>query len=77
MPDLKGIFAEVLELDPSSIDDETSPENTPEWDSTAAMQLVVAIEAAYPVRLSTSEMMKMRSVGLARDVLLSKGISDA
>jgi acyl carrier protein len=72
-----SIFAEVLGIPPESISDETSPENTPKWDSLNAMNLVVALEGAFNVRLSTKEIVSMRTVGIARKVLRAKGIEDA
>jgi len=41
-----------------------------------AMNLVVALEEAFAVKLSTREIVSMRSVALVRKVLRAKGISD-
>ena len=41
---VEKVFSEVLGLPPDMITDDTSPDNTPQWDSMAAMNLVVAIE---------------------------------
>jgi acyl carrier protein len=71
------VFSDVLGVPIESISDETSPENTPQWDSLQAMNLVVALEAAFDVRLSTKEIISMRTVGLVRKVLCNKGIPDA
>jgi acyl carrier protein len=71
------VFSEVLSIPPESITDETSPENTPKWDSLNAMNLVVALEGAFNVRLSTKEIVSMRTVGIVRKVLRTKGIEDA
>jgi acyl carrier protein len=40
------------------------------------MNLVVALEEAFDTRLSTKEIVSMRSVGLVRKVLKSKGVTD-
>ena len=71
------IFGEVLGIDPEQITDDSSPENTPQWDSLQAMNLVVAIEEAFDLRLSTREIISMRTVGLVRKVLTAKGVTDA
>ena len=71
------IFGEVLGIDPAGITDESSPENTPQWDSLQAMNLVVALEEAFDVKLSTREIISMRTVGLVRKVLTAKGVTDA
>jgi acyl carrier protein len=41
------------------------------------MNLVIALEAAFDVRLSTKEIVSMRTVGLVRKVLRNKGFTDA
>ena len=52
MPDpLISIFAEGLGLDASTLTETTSPDNTKEWDSLAAITLVSLIEDEFDVRL--------------------------
>jgi acyl carrier protein len=71
------IFAEVLRIPSETIHDDTSPENTPQWDSVQAMNLVLAIEEAFDIRLTTKEIVSMRTVGIARKVLQAKGVANA
>ncbi len=71
---LLELFAEGLDLPVGDLSDETSPDNTPEWDSLAAMNMVSLIEDNFDVQLSTREIMKMRTIGVAREVLANKGI---
>lgn len=68
------LFADELDVEESELSDESSPENVEEWDSLAAVRLVAAIETEFDVRLSTGDIMKMRSIGVARKVLQKKGI---
>ena len=72
---LTQTFATVLQLDPNSLNDQTAPENTPAWDSLRALQLVTAIEETFNVELATADILRMRSLGMARDVLRRKGVS--
>jgi len=72
-----AIFSEVLKVPESSITDETSPENTPAWDSLTAIDLVNALEEAFSIRLSTKEILSMRTVGIVRKVLKGKGVQEA
>ena len=72
-----NVFADVLGISAEGITDETSPENTPQWDSMAAMTLAVAIEDEFDLRLSTAEITSMRNVGIVRKVLKTKGVADA
>ena len=71
------VFSEVLGISPNIITDATSPDNTPQWDSMAAMNLVVAIEDEFDVRLSTAEIISMRNVAIVKRVLATKGVVDA
>lgn len=73
-PDLVvNVFSATLGVPSADINDETSPDNTKQWDSLQAMNLVVALEEAFQVQFSTKEIMSMRTVGLARKVLRQKG----
>ncbi len=69
------LFADELMVDAASLNDETNPDNTEQWDSLAAMRLVAAIEETFDVTLSTAEIMKMRSIGIVRKVLTEKGVA--
>lgn len=71
---LIDVFAEVLEVEPSTLNDQSSPDNIDQWDSLAAMHLVAAIEDTFNTQLTTKEIMKMASIGLARKALQDKGI---
>jgi len=71
---LRSLFAEVLEVDIARLNEESSPETLREWDSLKAMQLVSAIEEKFKIRLSTKEIMKMTTIGLARKTLRSKNV---
>ena len=68
------LFAEELDVDESTLSDDSSPENVESWDSLAAVRLVASIETEFDVRLSTTDMMKMRTIGVARKVLRKKGV---
>jgi acyl carrier protein len=74
---LLAVFAEVLGLPPERLSEETSPDTTSEWDSLAAMNLVAALEETFGVEFTTTEIMRMRTIGIAREVLRAKGVADA
>jgi acyl carrier protein len=68
------LFAEVLQVDRAQLNEDTSPQNTSQWDSLAAMALVAAIEEKFNVRLSTKQIMKMSTIGRARQALQSMSV---
>lgn len=69
------LFAEVLQVDPTDLSEDSSPDNVKQWDSLAAMELVAAIEEKFKVQLSTKEIMKMSTIGRARKVLQGKCVT--
>lgn len=71
---LFALFAEELDVDAETLGEDSSPDTIDTWDSLAAMRLVAAIESEFDVRLSTKEIMKMRSIGIARSVLRDKNV---
>lgn len=71
---LTELFADELSVEVAELNDDSSPDSVESWDSLAAMRLVAAIETTFSVRLSTKEIMKMRSIGLAREVLKGKNV---
>ncbi len=68
------LFSEVLRVDAAELSEDSSPDNLKQWDSLAAMNLVVAIEEKFKVQLSTKEIMKMSTIGLARKTLQTKKV---
>jgi len=73
---LESIFADVLQVPSDSINDATSPDNMPKWDSVADVLLTLAIEEAFGVSFGTKEIVAMQSVGLVKKFLAAKGIAD-
>lgn len=69
------VFSEGLGVPADRLSDDTAPDNTEQWDSLAAMHLVTLLEDTFEVRLSTREIMKMNTIGTARQVLVAKGVA--
>ncbi len=72
---LIDLFAECLDVEASKLSEDSSPGNIDQWDSLRAMLLVSAIEERYGITLSTREIMSMQTIGIARSVLIRKGVS--
>jgi acyl carrier protein len=73
--DLKSLFAAVLDVESSSLDDTTSPASLDRWDSLAHVELMTTVEEAYDVILTTGEMRQVDSIGELRRILRSKGVA--
>ncbi len=69
---LLQLFSDVLEVSFDKLNDETSPKNTPQWDSLTAMHLVAAIEAQFNVYFNSKEIETLDSIGRIRKALKDK-----
>ena len=70
---LKDIFRRVLQVD--DIDDTTSPETVPAWDSFNALTIVSEIEKGFKINFTLDEVTAMRTVADIRKVLKKKGVA--
>ncbi len=73
---LFAVFAETLEVPAGTLTDDSTPDNTRQWDSLKAMDLVSALEDAFDVAFTTPEIMQMQSIGHARRILKQKGVEN-
>jgi acyl carrier protein len=60
---IRGIASDLFSVAPESITTESSPENIEAWDSTQHLNLVLAIEEKFHLRLSPEDIEQMRSIG--------------
>jgi acyl carrier protein len=58
---IKQILANVIGIEISLINENTSSENVKEWDSLKHMNLVIALENELDIRLSNKEIVKIRN----------------
>ncbi len=72
---VRGVIAQVFGLDKSAVSSTASQESLEKWDSLGHMNLCVAIEEEFRVRLDDTQIVEMTSVpkvvqilsGLVRD----------
>ncbi|NLO79764.1 MAG: acyl carrier protein [Xanthomonadaceae bacterium] len=74
MSDLERIIARVFGLPESQVDDDTSNQTIPNWDSMGHMTLVMELESAYGVSLSIDEVLMMTDVASIRRILCRHGV---
>lgn len=71
---LKQIIADVFEVDPESITEESSQDTLDNWDSIHQLNLVFALEEAFEIQLSDEDVVQLLSVKIIISVLERNGI---
>ena len=68
------LVCRVFGLEPASVDDATSNHTLAQWTSLAHVNLVLAMESAYGVRLTIAVALEATSVGGIKRVLGRLGV---
>jgi len=71
------VFRDVFDADDLSIDRETTAADVNGWDSLMHVRLMIAIEKAFGVRFSSSEVAGLPNVGALVDLVQRKTASRA
>ncbi len=69
---IKKVMSDILNIDVSSINDNTSPENIESWDSLKQMNIIVALEEEFDIEFSDEEIGEMLNYRLILEVLKEK-----
>ena len=67
--DLRALLAEILDIPPESINEKTSPENTPSWDSFNGLLIASELEKVAGVKFSIEDVLSVKNVGDIKKVL--------
>ena len=67
-------IAQVMDIAPDSLSEESSPDTVPSWDSLNHLNLVMALECEFGISLSADDALNMRSVALIRTLLRNYGV---
>lgn len=71
------VFREVFDDDELTVTPETTAADVPGWDSLMHVRLIIAVEKAFGVRFSSSEVASLKDVGDLIELLGRKGGSRA
>ena len=71
---LRQIMANVFNLPTNEINDDTSPENTEQWDSIAHLNLVTSIEEEFVIVFSEDQISEMLNFKLI--ILIIKEVTN-
>lgn len=69
MEKLKSLFAQALNVELDIVTEDLQYNSIPQWDSTAHMILIAALEDHYNIMLDTDDIIDMSSVKKAKEIL--------
>ncbi len=73
---LEEVIGSVLDVSPESLSDESSIENVEAWDSLRQLSILLALESAYGIAITTEEALEMNSISAIKAVLAKHGVED-
>tara|TARA_B100001093_G_C26407097_1_gene833859 strand:+ start:327 stop:560 length:234 start_codon:yes stop_codon:yes gene_type:complete len=60
---LKEIFEDIFDLEEFDLNEEITADDLEEWDSLTNINLIVAIEKEFKIKLALGELQDMRNIG--------------
>jgi acyl carrier protein len=61
--EVRGIAADIFEVNPQALNTASSPEQVEKWDSIQHLNLVLALEGKYGIAFEPEEMEQMKNLG--------------
>lgn len=72
--DLKQLVAKALEVDPSTLQDDSSPKTVAKWDSMGALGIILVLDEATQGNVSADDAVEFTSFGAIVEFARRKGI---
>ena len=69
---LQDVFREVLDSDDIGLKEETTANDVEEWDSLTHIQLIVATEKHFGIKLDSREILSWNNVGEMAEAILKR-----
>lgn len=71
---LEDVIGSVLNVSAEELSDDSSSENTQNWDSLRQLSILLALESAYGISITTDEAVDMNSIAAIKAVLKQHGM---
>ena len=68
------VFSDVLKVDIKSLDELSSPDTIPNWDSLAVINIVGELEQIFKVQFDILEIVDFQNIGIIKSILEEKGV---
>ena len=65
------IATEVFQVDPDTLNRDSTPDDVEKWDSLAHLRLITAVEAEFVIRLSMQQIQNVRNLGDLEEAVAS------
>jgi acyl carrier protein len=69
---LKRIILDALQLEDFDMQDDTTANVVPGWDSLSHVRVIIAIEENYGIRFKTLEVIRLKNVGQLQQLIDAK-----
>jgi acyl carrier protein len=66
---IRTVLAKVLDMDEAIVDETTSPETIPQWDSLRHINIIMLLEKRFDVCIGLDHIANMKSFSSIRNVL--------
>lgn len=70
---LNKVFQEVFDDETIEVDDDTTSEDIDDWDSFEHINLIVAVEEEFSIKIPMGKVVTMKNVGEMADIILQLG----
>ena len=70
---LNKVFQEVFDDETIEVNDDTTSEDIDDWDSFEHINLIVAVEEEFSIKIPMGKVVNMKNVGEMADIILQLG----
>ena len=70
---LNKVFQEVFDDETIEVNDDTTSEDIDDWDSFEHLNLIVAVEEEFSIKIPMGKVVTMKNVGEMADIILQLG----